>query len=53
MKMMKLIYPLAFALALTLATTGCRNHKPYGVTPIPNEPNRLAKRLCRPGQYPE
>jgi peptidoglycan-associated lipoprotein len=36
MKMMKLVYPMAFVLALTLATVGCRNHKPYGVTPIPN-----------------
>jgi peptidoglycan-associated lipoprotein len=35
MKMMKLIYPMAFVLAVTLAATGCRNHKPYGVTPIP------------------
>jgi peptidoglycan-associated lipoprotein len=35
MKMMKLVYPMAVVLALTLATTGCRNHKPYGVTPIP------------------
>jgi peptidoglycan-associated lipoprotein len=35
MKTMKLIYPLAFALAITLATTGCHNHKAVGVTPIP------------------
>jgi len=35
MKMMKLTYPLAFTLALTLAATGCRNHKPIGVTPLP------------------
>ncbi len=35
MKMMKLIYPLAFALAVTLATTGCHNHKAVKVTPIP------------------
>jgi peptidoglycan-associated lipoprotein len=35
MKMMKLIYPLAFALAITLATTGCHNHKAVKVTPIP------------------
>jgi peptidoglycan-associated lipoprotein len=35
MKTMKLIYPLAFALAITLATTGCHNHKVVGVTPIP------------------
>jgi peptidoglycan-associated lipoprotein len=35
MKMMKLIYPLAFALAVTLASTGCRSHKPVGLTNIP------------------
>ena len=35
MKTMKLIYPLACALAFTLATTGCHNHKAIGVTPIP------------------
>jgi len=35
MKTMKLIYPLAFALAITLATTGCHNHKAVKVTPIP------------------
>jgi peptidoglycan-associated lipoprotein len=35
MKLMKLIYPLAFALAITLVTTGCHNHKAVGVTPIP------------------
>jgi peptidoglycan-associated lipoprotein len=34
MKAMKLIYPLAFALAITLASTGCK-HKPVNVTPIP------------------
>jgi peptidoglycan-associated lipoprotein len=34
MKTMKLIYPLAFALAVTLATTGCHNHKVYQ-TPMP------------------
>ena len=34
MKAMKLIYPLAFALAITLASTGCK-HKPVGVTQIP------------------
>ncbi len=37
MKTMKLIYPLAFALAITLASTGCRSHKPVGITPIPGE----------------
>ena len=34
MKIMKLIHLLAFALAITLAATGCK-HKPVGVTPIP------------------
>jgi peptidoglycan-associated lipoprotein len=34
MKMTKLVYPMTLALAVTLAATGCRNHKPYGVTPI-------------------
>ena len=28
MKMMKLVYPMTLALAVTLAATGCRNHKP-------------------------
>jgi peptidoglycan-associated lipoprotein len=35
MKKLKLVYPMVFVLAVTLAATGCRNHKPYGVTPIP------------------
>ena len=34
MKMTKLIYPLAFALAITLASTGCHNRQ-VKVTPIP------------------
>jgi peptidoglycan-associated lipoprotein len=34
MKTMKPIHLLAFALAITLAATGCK-HKPVGVTPIP------------------
>ena len=34
MKTTKLIHLLAFALAITLAATGCK-HKPVGVTPIP------------------
>ena len=37
MKMMKLTCPLAFALAFALAATGCRNHKPVGVTPLPGQ----------------
>jgi peptidoglycan-associated lipoprotein len=36
MKTMKLIYPLAFALTVTLGTTGCHNHKAVGITKIPN-----------------
>ena len=35
MKTMKLIYPLACALAFTLATTGCHNHKVDKVMPLP------------------
>ncbi|HTX21768.1 MAG TPA: OmpA family protein [Candidatus Aquilonibacter sp.] len=34
MKTMKLIYPLVFALAVTLASTGCK-HEPTNVTRIP------------------
>lgn len=41
MKMMKLIYPLAFALAVTLTTTGCHNHKAVGITPIPAQPGQV------------
>jgi peptidoglycan-associated lipoprotein len=35
MKTMKLIYPLTCALAFTLATTGCNNHKVDKITPMP------------------
>ena len=38
MKMMKLTYVLAFALAITFAATGCKNHRPTKVTPIPTTP---------------
>jgi peptidoglycan-associated lipoprotein len=34
MKMMKLIYPLAFALAVTLTSTGCHN-RGGAITPLP------------------
>jgi len=37
MKMMKLTYLLAFALAVTLADTGCKNHRPTKVTQIPGQ----------------
>jgi peptidoglycan-associated lipoprotein len=37
MKKIKLIYPLAFALALTLSTTGCHNHKVVNATPLPGQ----------------
>src|SRR5271170_2301915 len=36
MKTMKLIYPLAFAVALV--ATGCGSHKPIGMTPLPPGP---------------
>ena len=38
MKMTKLTYLLAFAVALTLAATGCKNHRTVGVTPIKGAP---------------
>jgi peptidoglycan-associated lipoprotein len=38
MKTIKLIYPLAFALAFTLATTGCHNHQPGNITKLPGPP---------------
>jgi peptidoglycan-associated lipoprotein len=38
MKMMKLVCPMTLALVATLAATGCRNHRPVGVTPIPPGP---------------
>ena len=41
MKTMKLIYPLAFALAITLASTGCHTHQPVSITPIPGSPSRM------------
>jgi peptidoglycan-associated lipoprotein len=37
MKTMKLIYPLAFALAFTLATAGCHNHQVGKTTQLPND----------------
>src|ERR1017187_2124564 len=39
MKMMKLTYLLAFALAVTLAATGCKSHRPVKVTQIHGRPN--------------
>lgn len=36
MKMTKLIYPLVFALAITLAATGCK-HKPGQLTKLPGQ----------------
>jgi peptidoglycan-associated lipoprotein len=35
MKIMNLTRLLAFALIVALAATGCKNHKPYRVTPLP------------------
>jgi len=41
MKMMKLTYPMTLALMVIFAATGCRSHKPYGVTPIPPGPSAM------------
>ena len=41
MKIMKLTCSLAFALAIALAVTGCRNHKPVGVTRLPGSNSGL------------
>jgi peptidoglycan-associated lipoprotein len=38
MKMMKLTCLLAFTLAIALAGTGCRNHRPVSVTTLPKGP---------------
>ena len=35
MKMTKLTYLLAFAVIITLAVTGCKNHRPVSVTHLP------------------
>ena len=40
MKMTKLTYLLTFAVAITLAATGCKNHRTVGVTPIKGSPTR-------------
>jgi len=37
MKKSKLIHLSMLVLAVTLAGTGCRNHKPVGVTPLPGQ----------------
>ena len=52
MRTMKLVYPMVFALAVTLAATGCRNHKPYGVTPIPPGPRAQVGELPPGGTIP-
>ena len=43
MKMMKLTYLLAFALAVTLADTGCKNHRPTKVTQIPGRSSMVGE----------
>lgn len=43
MKMMKLTYLLAFALAVTLADTGCKNHRPVRVTQIPGRSSMVGE----------
>ncbi|HSY10174.1 MAG TPA: OmpA family protein [Candidatus Dormibacteraeota bacterium] len=51
MKTMKLIYPLAFALALTLAATGCK-HQPVKVTPMPGSQTGAPNDLNGGGTLP-
>ncbi len=41
--MMKLTYLLAFALAVTLADTGCKNHRPTKVTQIPGRTSTVGE----------
>ena len=41
--MMKLTYLLAFALAVTLADTGCKNHRPTKVTQIPGRSSMVGE----------
>ena len=43
MKMMKLIYPLAFALAVTLAATGCQTTNPSASRRLPGQSPMSAK----------
>ena len=50
MKMTKMIYPLAFALAITLASTGCHNRQ-VKVTPIPGQ-NRQGLTDVNPNTLP-
>ena len=52
MKTMKLIYPLAFALAVTLASTGCRTHQPVGITPIPGSQTSIVGNGDNPNTLP-
>ena len=49
---MKLIYPLAFALAITLATTGCHNHKVGKTTPLPGQPQPVVGEDKNPSTLP-
>src|SRR6516225_6951531 len=52
MKTMKLMYPLAVALALTLATTGCHNHKAVGVTALPGQKQPIVGEGTNPNTLP-
>ena len=52
MKTMKLIYPLAFALAFTLATTGCHNHQVGKPTPLPPNPQPVVGDNNNPSTLP-
>ena len=48
---MKLFYSTALALAVVMASTGCR-HKPVGVTPIPGEPGTTVGGETQPPTLP-
>ena len=53
MKIMKLTCSLAFALAITLTATGCKSHKPVGVTPIPPGPGGMVGEVGPGNTLPE
>jgi peptidoglycan-associated lipoprotein len=51
MKTIKLIYPLAFALTVLLAATGCK-HQPVAMTPLPGSPGVSPNDLNGGGTLP-
>jgi peptidoglycan-associated lipoprotein len=51
MKINQIIFPLALALAVTLATTGCK-HGPTKVTPLPGSSDAMVGPGVNPGTIP-